>query len=132
MTGERGAIPVELAASVGLLLFPIFVFVMTIAPVVERRTVADRTAAEAVRAFVVADDAATGLADAQSVVDQANANHPYTLSLSLEGDLERGAVVTATVGVEMPVIIFPGVVEVRVGTYTASHREAVDQFRSLP
>jgi hypothetical protein len=130
--GEDGAIPVELAASIGLLLFPIFVFVMTIAPVVERRTVAGRTAAEAVRAFVVADDAEMGLAAARSIVDQANANHPYALSLSLEGDLERGAVVTASVAVEMPVIIFPGVVEVQVGTYTAHHREVVDQFRSLP
>ena len=37
--GQTGAVPVEFAAAVGLLLLPVFVFVMTIAPVVERRTV---------------------------------------------------------------------------------------------
>jgi hypothetical protein len=40
--------------------------------------------------------------------------------------------VTATVEVTMPVIIFPGVIEVDVADFTATHQEEVDLFRSLP
>jgi Flp pilus assembly protein TadG len=130
---DTGAVPVEFAAAIGMLLLPVFVFVVTIAPVVERRNVAGRAAAEAARAFVVADDVASGQAAAQSLVDQINAGHPFTLTLTgLSGDLDRGSVVTATVEVTMPVIIFPGVIEVDVADYTARHQEEVDLFRSLP
>ena len=130
---DTGAVPVEFAAAIGMLLLPVFVFVVTIAPVVERRNVAGRAAAEAARAFVVADHAAAGRAAAQSLVDQINAGHPFTLTLTgLTGELERGSVATATVAVSMPVIIFPGVIEVDVADYTASHQEEVDLFRSLP
>lgn len=129
---EEGAIPVEFAAAVGMLLLPVFVLVMTVAPVVERRTVAGRAAAEAARAFVVADDEATGRAAAQSIIDQINVGHPFTLSLSLEGELERGAVVTATIDVAMPIVILPGVLELELGHYHANHQEEVDLLRSLP
>lgn len=128
---DAGAVPVEFAAAIGLLLVPVFVFVMTIAPVVERRNVAGRAAAEAARAFVVAADTASGRAAAQSIVDRVNASHPFTLSLTLAGDLERGSVVTATVDVDMPLVIFPGAAEVRIAAYSASHREEVDLFRSV-
>jgi Flp pilus assembly protein TadG len=129
---DGGAIPVEFAAALGLLVLPVLVFVMTIAPVVERRTVAGRAAAEAARAFAVADDAATGLAAARSIVDQIDANHPFDLRLTLSGDLERGATVTAEVQVAMPVVIFPGVAAIDVADYRAVHREEVDLYRSLP
>jgi len=128
---EAGAVPVEFAAAVGLLLLPVFVFVMTIAPVVERRTVAGRAAAEAARAFVIADDVASGLAAAQSIVDHINASQPFELSLDVDGDLERGSVVTAVVKVDMPLVIFPGAAEVQIAAYTATHREEVDLFRSV-
>ena len=131
--GDSGAIPVEFAAAIAFLLIPTFIFVVTIAPVVERKTVAGRAAAEAARAFVVADDIAGGQAAAQSIVDQINADHPFTLTLTgVVGDLDRGSVVTATVEVSMPVIIFPTVIEVDVADYTATHQEEVDLFRSLP
>ncbi len=130
---DAGAVPVEFAAAVGMLLIPIFIFVVTIAPVVERRNVAGRAAAEAARAFVVADDTASGQTAAESIVDHINAGHPFTITLTgLAGDLERGSVVTATVEVSMPVIIFPGAIEVDVADYTARHNEVVDLFRSLP
>ena len=132
VAGEAGAVPVEFAAAVGLLVFPVFVFVMTIAPVVERRNIAGRAAAEAARAFAVADDPAGGLAAARSIVEQIDANHPYALSLEVTGDIERGAVVTAEVRVGMPVVLFPGLAEIEVADYTAVHREEVELLRSLP
>ena len=130
-TSDEGAIPVEFAAAVGLLLLPVFVFVMTIAPVVERRNVAGRAAAEAARAFAVADDPVSGAAAATSIVDQIDANHPFDLALSLSGDLDRGSVITAQVQVAMPVVLFPGVASIDAADYTATHREEVDLFRSL-
>jgi Flp pilus assembly protein TadG len=130
---DSGAVPVEFAAAIGFLLIPTFIFAVTIAPVVERKAVAGRAAAEAARAFVLADDVATGQAAAQSIVDRINAGHPFTLTLSsLSGGLDRGSVVTATVEVSMPVIIFPTVIEIRVADYTATHQEVVELFRSLP
>jgi len=128
---DSGAVPVEFAAAIGLLVFPVFVFVMTIAPVVERRNVAGRAAAEAARAFVVAPDVAAGSAAAQSIIDQVNASHPFNLTLSLAGDLDRGATVTATVEVAMPLVIFPGVQISSVADYTATHVEEVDLLRSF-
>jgi hypothetical protein len=126
-------VPVEFAAAIGFLLIPTFIFVVTIAPVVERRMVAGRAAAEAARAFVLADDVARGQAAARSIVDQIDADYPFTLTLSrLTGDLGRGSVVTATVEVSMPVIIFPAVIEVTIGDYSATHQEVVDRFRSVP
>lgn len=129
---DDGAVPVEFAAAIGFLVFPVFVFVMTIAPVVERRNVAGRAAAEAARAFVVAPDAASGSSAAQSIIDQVNASHPFDLTLSLAGSLDRGATVTASVQVDMPIVIFPGVAELEVASYTATHVEEVDLLRSFP
>jgi hypothetical protein len=129
---ESGAVPIEFVAAIGVLVLPVFIFVMTIAPVVERRNVAGRAAAEAARAFVVATDVASGEAAARSIVEDINASHPFTLTLSLVGDLSRGTVVTAIVEVEMPLVIFPGLIEVEVADYTATHQEEVDLFRSLP
>ena len=128
---EKGAIPVEFAAAVGLLLFPVVVFVMTIAPVVERRNVAGRAAAEAARAYAIADDTTSGAKAAQSIVDQIDANHPFDLNLNLTGELDRGAVITAEVQVSLPLVIFPGVASFDVADYTATHREEVALFRSL-
>lgn len=132
LRADTGAVPVEFAAAVGLLLFPVVVFVMSIAPVVERRNVAGRAAAEAARAFATATNAESGVVAAQSIVDQINATHPFELSLSIDANLDRGSSVTAEVKVAMPIVLFPGVDRIDVGTYAATHREEVDLFRSLP
>ena len=79
----------------------------------------------------MADDAASGRAAAQSIVDRINSSHPFALSLAVTGDLERGSVVTATVDVDMPLVIFPGAAEIRIAAYTATHREEIDLFRSV-
>lgn len=129
---ERGVVQIEFVAAVGLLLFPVFVFVMTIAPVVERRTVAGRAAAEAARAYVLADSAAEATAAAQAIIDLIDAGHPYELTLRTEGAFDRGETITVSVDVSMPVVIFPGIAELGVIPYTATHQERIEDYRSLP
>lgn len=129
---ERGAVQVEFVAAVGLLLFPMFVFVMTIAPVVERRGVAGKAAAEAARAYVLAEDVSDATTAAGATVEAIDANHPYELALTTVGGFDRGETITVSVHVSMPVVIFPGVVELEVIRYTATHQEQIADFRSLP
>ena len=129
---DSGAIQIEFLFAVGILLFPIAVFVLTIAPVVERRNVAGRAAAEAARAYAVAPSESEALAAASAVVDQIDANYSFDLNLSLVGDFDRGGLVTATVQVMLPAIVFPGVGDAPGVNYSASHQENIDLYRSLP
>ncbi len=129
---DRGAIQIEFLFAVGILLFPIAVFALTIAPVVERRNVAGRAAAEAARAYAVAPSESEAVAAALAIVDQIDSNYSFDLSLSLAGDFDRGGLVTATVQVTLPAIVFPGVGDAPGVSYSASHRENIDLYRSLP
>ena len=129
---ENGAIQIEFLFAVGVLLFPIAVFVLTIAPIVERRNVAGRAAAEAARAYAVAASESEALAAAAAIVYQIDANHSFELSYSVVGDFDRGGLVTATVVVTLPAIVFPGIGDGPGITYTATHQENIDLYRSLP
>lgn len=129
---ERGLVQVEFVAAIGLLLLPVFVFVMTIAPVIERRNVAGRAAAEAARAYVLADDEREAAGRAHSMVAAIDSQHSYGLELRTAGVFDRGEMVVVSVDVEMPIVIFPGVAELDLVSYTATHRERIDDFRSLP
>lgn len=129
---DSGLIQIEFLVAIGVLLFPVAIFALTIAPVVERRNVAGRAAAEAARAYAVASTEADGLAAAAAIVEQIDGNYSFDLALSVVGDLDRGGFVTATVAVILPAIVFPGVGEAPGVTYTASHQEDIDLYRSLP
>ncbi len=129
---DSGAIQIEFLFAVGVLLFPIVIFVLTIAPVVERRTVAGRAAAEAARAYAVAPTESEALAAAAAIIDQIDANYGFDFTYSVVGDFDRGGLVTATVTVSLPAIVFPGVGEAPGITYSATHQENIDLYRSLP
>ncbi|MDP9389448.1 MAG: hypothetical protein M3Q48_16415, partial [Actinomycetota bacterium] len=75
-----------------------------------------------------------GLDEAQAVVGDAARNAglaPGDLALDVAGDLERGATVVARVTVEMPALRIPLVGTVGRWSWTASHAERVDDYRSL-
>ena len=129
---DTGAIQIEFLFAVGVLLFPIAIFVLTIAPVVERRNVAGRAAAEAARAYAVAPSESEAVAAAAAIVDQIDGNYGFDLTYTVVGDFDRGGLVTATVAVTLPAIVFPGLGEAPGITYTATHQENVDLYRSLP
>lgn len=135
MISERGATPVELALGVMLLVVPVAIVVLSIAPVFEHRNFARRAAAEAARTMVLStgDPSAEALAviEAQATTMGIDPDDVTVLLCGgAECALDRGSVVTVdvTVLVEELSSILP------IGTITvqAVHSEQVDLFRSRP
>lgn len=135
----------ELALGAGLLVIPALVVVVSFGPWLEGRAFARAAAAEAARSAVLAqgDPAAAGSA---LVADMAVGRgiDPGSVRVAMCGGpplpagagqgyclLVRGAMVTATVSVVVPLISTPWG---PVGglTVVASHSEPVDAYRSLP
>jgi Flp pilus assembly protein TadG len=135
MNSERGTTPVELALGVMLLVVPVAILVLSVAPVFEHRNFVRRAAAEAARTMVLTtgDPEAEALAvvDAQA---QSMGIDPANVTVVLCGGaacvVDRGAVVTVdvTVTVEEVSSFLP------IGTITvhAVHSEQVDTYRSRP
>ena len=143
---QRGSAPVELVAGIALLLLPAALVALSLAPTLERATLTRLAAAEAARAVALADgDPAAGLEIlvgllARNGVPSGDASvafcgaAPAPVSAGGAGDcrpLQRGGWVEATVrmrvpGVETPWWVLPA------ATVSATHREPVDFYRSLP
>jgi Flp pilus assembly protein TadG len=133
--GERGSAPIEFALAVGLLLLPIAALVSVFPTWVERQSMARVAAREAARAVVLADSWDTGVLTAMERSDRVAANHgvaPADLHVVVDGALTRGASVTATASVEIPISIVPGFGSTGGFTWTVTHTERVDDYRSLP
>jgi Flp pilus assembly protein TadG len=135
MSRERGATPVELALGLMLLVVPVAIVVLSIAPVFEHRNFVRRAAAEAARTMVLStgDPSAEAWAviEAQAIgmgVDPANVT--VLLCGGAECVVDRGSVVT----VEVTVLVHELSSFLPIGTITvnAVHSEQVDLFRSRP
>jgi hypothetical protein len=135
MNSERGATPVELAVGVMLLVVPVAIIVLSIAPVFEHRNFVRRVAAEAARVMVLSTGDPT--IEALEVIEaQARSMgvDPDNITVLLCGgaacSVDRGDVVTVdvTVLVEELSSFLP------IGTITvhAAHSEQVDLYRSRP
>lgn len=101
----------------------------------ERAAAARAAADQAARTVVNADTWEQGAADAQAAVDEVANNYdldPNDLALQLDGSLERGAEVTATVTVDVPAVGLPLVGGIGSFSKSVSHTESVDEYRSLP
>lgn len=142
---DTGTASLELALGAGLLVIPALLVVVSFGPWLEGRAFARAAAAEAARAAVLSqgDPAAAGSALVGDMVT-GRGLHPGSVSVSMcEGPslppgagagscaLVRGARVTATVSLVVPLISTPwgpvgGI------TVTASHAEPVDAYRSIP
>lgn len=132
---ERGAVPIELALGAGMLVLPVALMVLTFPTWAERQSMARLAAREAARTVVLAETLAHGTAAGEAVARQVAANHglpPGDLAVSFSGDLRRGGAVTATVAVRVPAVTIPGFAHVGAFTWTTTHTESVDQYRSLP
>jgi hypothetical protein len=128
---ERGSVPVEFAAAIGLLLIPAVLLVMSFAPWVERQMMAREIARDVARSVVM--NAVVEGADAMA--GQAAVNYgvdPEDVSVVVGGDLGRGGLVTATVTVRMPAMSIPGIGGFGSVTWSVHHTEQVDLYRSLP
>jgi hypothetical protein len=135
MKDERGAVAVELPAAIGLLLVPLALLVITVPSWPERQTVARSAASEAARTAVLAGSWQEGIDAGTEVVALAAQNYnlaPADLTVSWEGAFARGESITATVTVRMPALVVPGLTTVDPWTWSTSHTERVDDYRSLP
>jgi hypothetical protein len=124
-----------MSLGITLFLIPVALLVITISTWPERQTVARAAAVEAARVAVLADSWDQGVAAGQAAVTRAAANHglePKDLTVSWEGGLARGASVTAKVTVRIPTVVLPGLTTIEASSWTASHTERVDSYRSYP
>ena len=126
--GEEGFAAVEYAVGVGMLLMAAVV-TLSLATWVERQSLARLAAREAARAAAVEADLAAGAALGPEIA----ANHgvePADLSVSVGGSTERGGVVVARATVRLPALSLPFLDDVAEVSWTATHAEAVDSYRS--
>ena len=135
MSRERGATPVELALGLMLLVVPVAIVVLSIAPVFEHRNFARRAASEAARIMVLTtgDPVPEALEAIRSQARSMGIDPGQVTVLFCGGvtcSLDRGTVVTVDVAVEVEELsaFLP------VGTITVRsvHSEQVDLYRSRP
>lgn len=132
---ESGIVVMELVLTICLWLFPITILVVSLPTWVERQSLGRLAAQEAAREVVLADSWSAGATRAQAVTDQLALNHdidPADLGLVLDGALDRGATVTATVTVQVPALTVPFITQAPGFALSFTAAEAVDQYRSFP
>lgn len=123
----------EWPLAVFLLLVPVAAMAMLLPRWSERQTLARDAAATAARTAVLEADPGKAMNAGEEAVAQTAANFDVErndLSIAWSGDLSRGGSVTATVSVRMPAVVFPGLGTVDAWSWSSSHTERVDDYRS--
>lgn len=127
----------ELALGMGVLVLPVALAVLVFPTWAERQSMARLAAQETARTVVLTGDLANGTAQGRALAERIAANHGMVGALrtvsvtSSGGSLTRGATVTASVEVSIPIPDLPWTPGGDV-TWTVSHAEAVDRYRSFP
>jgi hypothetical protein len=134
---ECGFVATELALGVGVLLLPVVVVVLTIPTWSERQTTARAIAREVARAVAregICNDAVAGnLADIMAAnLALARADLDVGLECTPGAPLAPGDDVQVNVTVQMPAVRLPAIGSVGAWSWTARHRQPVDQYGSLP
>lgn len=146
---DRGASPIEFALAVGFLLIPTAVLVMSIAPWVERQSLARVAAGEAARVLVLSQGSTPDEGAAYGVVLQIASNHgvdqgdvsvffcaPESATDVIKAashcpTLERGAIVDVEVRVRVPAATVLGIGTFGEATVSSRVSEQVELFRSF-
>ncbi len=126
---------IELPLAIVTLLVPVTFGLLAASQWPERQTVARAAAHEAALRAATANDAGAATSSATRAVTETARNHGLAgddLTVTLDGTLERGATITARVTVRMPALAVPGLGAFEPWTWTATHAERVDDYRSLP
>jgi hypothetical protein len=134
---ERGFVATEFALGVGVLLLPVVVVVLTIPTWSERQTTARAIAREVARAVAregLCDHAvAAGLTDIMTAnLALARADVDVGLDCAPGAPLVPGDEVQVNVTVQMPAVRLPAIGSVGAWSWTARHRQPVDQYGGLP
>lgn len=148
-TEESGFTAVEWTLGLGLIVLPLVIAVMSIAPMLDRLSTARTIAQESARTMVLAEDWETGEAAAIDLAHQVARNHgiddaewcpgaPAEGCLSMRitgttpGVLGRGEEVYVTVQVPAAAVTIPFIGEFVAFTLTGTHTERIDDYRSFP
>jgi hypothetical protein len=142
---EKGTSPMELALGIFLLVFPMALLVLGLAPWAERRNLAHRVATEAAR--IVALDPREGVRTAVAEIElAAGTGSVGDVRVSFCGrpavapgqadpmacsGVGRGGTVTVSVTVDVPSLETP-LATIGGMQFTAIHSESVDPYRSFP
>lgn len=127
---------VEMVLVLGIILLPTIAGIAQLPRWVDAKSTADLAAQEAAREMVLAESwvegAVAGEAVAVAVVTNRGLDVGALGGVSFTGALERGGTVTATVTLQVPPIILPGVGPVGgTITLTRSATERVDDYRQF-
>ena len=134
MFRERGASPLELALGLMLIVVPVAVMALSVAPVFEHHNLARRAAAEAARTLVL-NPTEEGQLDALNLVTSLAVGHnvdPGLIEVKFCGgdfcSLQRGSMVSVEVVVIVPEV--SAFLPIGTMTVTATHAEQIDPYRS--
>lgn len=135
MTSERGSSPIELVLGLMVIVVPVAIVVLLVAPIFEARNFARRAAAEAARAGVIAVEDPLGSAT-NSVAATAAGLGISAESVSIEFcdaspcSWERGANFVVKVSVQVDEV--SDLLPIGTMTISATHSEQIDLYRSRP
>ncbi len=129
---DRGSAALELVLGIGLLVVPIVLLFALVPPLLEARSVARLGAAEAARVIVLGDGSVASHAEATAAA-RAVAGPEAAVSFC-DGTcvVARGTVVEVGVDVVTREVDVPLVGMIGGLSVSATHREQVDAYRSLP
>lgn len=128
----RGSAPVELVLGFGLLVAPVVVLLALVPPLLEARAVARLGAAEAARVIVLGDGSPASHAEAVSAARAVAGSGADVAVCDGSCDLVRGGTVEVRVGVTTRDLEVPLLGPLTGVAVSATHREQVDAYRSLP
>ena len=129
---EAGFAPLTMMLGVTLVVIPVLLLVLTIPTWLERSVDARDAAANAARALATANTWADGITAANQTVTELIAGdglNPNDVEVTYAGSLNPGATVTATVTVELPAGVIPGIGHYGTIRYTATSTQHVDSYR---
>jgi Flp pilus assembly protein TadG len=132
---DSGFVALEAVLAITLLLVPIALAALTFPTWSEHQGVAANAAAQAARAAALANTwpAARQAANAAAIQAARNAGLPDdAVTIQLTGQLQRGGTITAHTTITMPAVAVPLLGTIGNWTWSTSHSERVDDYRSFP
>jgi len=129
---EAGFAPLTMMLGVTLVVIPVLLLVLTIPTWLERSVDARDAAANAARALATANTWAAGTTAADQTVTElisGDGLNPNDVKVSYAGSLNPGATVTATVTVELPAGVIPGIGHYGTIRYTATSTQHIDSYK---
>lgn len=129
---SRGSAPLELVLGVGLLVAPVVILLALVPPLLEARSVARVASAEAARVVVTGDGSAASHMEAVAAGRAVAGDDAAVRLCGGTCALVRGGTVDAVVEVRTQVVTVPLLGTIGSLRVSATHREQVDAYRSLP